>query len=163
MIGRRAWIVAVTTAWMSGCHRRLDEGSPGGAGSALPSGTADRKVPAGAGEVALLDGLRVGDVVEGYEVVWVGAARADGGMEVGLEAGGRRMRLVVALVSEAPRPPVRTERYGLFYEASDALHAAGVEESLRVLEALAKRIRKVEGRVPVPPGMGQLAPPSTAM
>ena len=111
----------------------------------------------------MLDGLRVGDVVEGYEVVWMGAARADGGMEIRLEAGGRRMRLVVALVSETPRPPVRTERYGLFYEASDALHAAGVEESLRVLEALAKRIRKVEGRVPAPPGMGQLAPPSTTI
>jgi hypothetical protein len=120
-------------------------------------------VPAGAGEEALLNGLRVGDVVEGYEVVWIGAVRADGGMEVRLEAGGRRMRLVVALVSETPRPPVRTEKFGLFYEASDALHAAGVEESLRVLEALAKRIRKVEGHVPVPSGMGQLAPPSTTM
>jgi hypothetical protein len=162
MIDRRAWLVAVMTAWMWGCHRRPDEGSPGGAVSALPTGTADRK-PAGTGEEALLDGLRVGDVVEGYEVVWIGAARADGGMEVRLEAGGRRMRLVVALVSETPRPPVRTEKYGLFYEASDALHAARVEESLRVLEALANRIRKVEGRVPVPAGMGQLAAPSTTM
>lgn len=111
----------------------------------------------------MLDGLRVGDMVEGYEVVWIGAARADGGMEVRLEAGGRRMRLVVALLAETPRPPVRTEKYGLYYEASEAHHAAGLEESLRVLEALAKRIRNVEGRVPVPPGMGQLAPPSTTM
>ncbi len=163
MIDRLAWVVLAMAVSVSGCPRGPDEVGTDGAGSAMPKGTTDRPVAAGAGELALLDGLRVGEVVEGYEVVWIGAARADGGMEVRLEAGGRRMRLVVALLSETPRPPVRTEKYALFYEASDALHAAGVEECVRVLEALAKRIRNVEGRVPVPPGVRPLPPPSTRM
>lgn len=119
--------------------------------------------PASAQQLALLDGLGVGDELEGYEMVWIGAVRADGGMEIRLEAGGQRMRLVIALISDTPRPPVRTEKYGLYYEGLDVTHAAGEEESLRVLEALAKRVRNVEAKVPTPAGLGQLRPPSTPL
>lgn len=117
-----------------------------------------RNTPGGTEEIALLDGLSVGDVLEGYLVTWIGSVREDGAMEVRLEGGGRPMRLAVALDSKEPRPPVRTSKYALYYEASGRPHAASEQDCLRVLEALAKRIRKVEEVVPTPSGMRALSP-----
>ena len=111
----------------------------------------------------MLGGLQVGDTVEGYEVTWIGAVREDGGVALRLEQGGRRMRLAMGLDTEEPRPPVRTEKYALYYEDTRRLDAASQEDCARVLESLAKRIRKVEQKLPTPAGMRALPTPAATM
>jgi hypothetical protein len=142
----------------SNCDRtdRSQDGTPASASN--PVAASNRIEPGGAEEIALLDGLSVGDTLEGYLVTWIGSVREDGAMEVLLEGGGRPMRLAVALDSKEPRPPVRTSKYALYYEGSGRTHAASEQDCLRVLEALAKRIRKVEEVVPTPSGMRPLPP-----
>jgi hypothetical protein len=112
---------------------------------------------------AVLGGLQVGDTVEGYEVTWIGAVREDGGVALRLEQGGRRMRLAMGLDTDDPRPPVRTEKYALYYEKTGRLDAASEEDCARVLESLAKRIRKVEQKLPTPAGMRPLPAPAATM
>ncbi|HPB99440.1 MAG TPA: hypothetical protein PKW66_26180, partial [Polyangiaceae bacterium] len=77
------------------------------------------------------------------------ARRAEARIFVGLHGDGKAGQLVEAGAYQ--------------YREHDVTHAAGEEESLRVLEALAKRVRNVEAKVPTPAGLGQLRPPSTPL
>lgn len=147
--GSTCGLALIAMIFAAGCSKE-EQRDPKADTSATPPA---QPAPAGADVLALLGGVKVGDEVEGYVVTWIGAVASDGAIRVLLEQGGRRMRLVVALYSEEPNPPVRTEKYALYYESLDHRQAAGEDDCKRVLEQLAKKIRRVEDDVPAPSGM----------
>lgn len=160
VVGFAVLMVGVVVLGQVACRGTKDgDAGVGASGSAVHAAA----LPAGGDVRALLGGLQVGDSVEGYEVTWIGAVREDGGVALRLEQGGRRMRLAVALDTDHPRPPVRTERYALYYEDMTRLDTASEEDCVRVMEALAKRIRKVEKELPTPAGMRALPTPAATM
>jgi len=162
MIGFTASVVGVVAMGPVACR---DGGTKSSEASVSASSSPSRVEarPASEDVRAVLGGLQVGDTVEGYEVTWIGAVREDGGVALRLEQGGRRMRLAMGLDTEEPRPPVRTEKYALYYEDTRRLDAASQEDCARVLESLAKRIRKVEQKLPTPAGMRALPTPAATM
>lgn len=160
---RWAVLICMLGLPQSSCERTDRPEAEPVASASVPVPFPERRRAGGTEEIALLDGLAVGDTLEGYVVTWIGAVRHDGAMEVRLEGGGRLMRLAVALDAAEPRPPVRTSKYALYFEGSHKTHAASEEDCLRVLAALAKRIRKVEAHVPTPSGMRSLPPRAVEM
>jgi len=163
-------------ALAGGCNRSHSSGTSNESSSEIAQLHEAVHAQAGKEEHALLDGLRIGETVEGFEVVGLGAVRADGAIEIRLEANEqahgraikRSMRLAVALNSDEPLPPVRTEKYALYYEGTTipnpaTPNPASEQQCLAVLEAIAIRIRRVEADVPVPKGLGRLGPVGTPM
>ena len=151
MVKLASWFLVVLVAGAVGCDgKKGDAVKP--AESAAPV-TERGFEPAGNQELALLDGLRVGDMVEGFKVEWIGAVGSNGAMTVRLSEAGRKLNVSIALKSTRPMPPVYTDKYAVYFDSLDASNSVGSQRALEVVEALAKRIRRVEKDMPVPPGM----------
>ncbi|UJR84368.1 Hypothetical protein I5071_64470 [Sandaracinus amylolyticus] len=109
--------------------------------------------PAPRDVIAVLDGLAVGNEIEGWTVSEIGAPH-DRRIAIELTRDEHRFRAVLAPPDAVPfEPPFRTERYVLLYEparmASDELAA----ERDRVLAALRDRIARAERSVPILRGL----------
>ncbi|MFW5739080.1 MAG: hypothetical protein ACOC1F_01805 [Myxococcota bacterium] len=163
----RAIIVLLASLGLapSACRGQQEKaGAQASSASARASEAPSPSVPdAGSDVMALLGGLEVGQSVAGYKVRWISGVGDDGVVRLGLERGGMRMRVALALDGGGPRPPVRAGKYALYYEGSRRLHSANPDDCLRVLEALAKRIGKVEASVAVPKGLGPMPLPSVTL
>jgi len=123
-------------------------------GRAQPASAEPPEPPAAGPEVvALLDGLRPGDALAGWEVQRIGAPR-ERQVRIDLRRGELEWPLWVALRGAQPDrlSPRETARYALFY---GHLPDGGVDApSLQqTLDALAARLERTEQRVPVPPGL----------
>lgn len=105
-------------------------------------------------QVQAFDGLRVGDALATAKVVRLDAVER-GMMPVVIEANGGRGRFDVCLFSDAaPGPPVRTDRYAIYFTSGDkGVPPIPPEVLTAAAEALAARLRKAEGTVPAPPGV----------
>lgn len=142
----RAALLALTLT-LTACGKSvIDDEFSGPASSAA--------TPATPAQVQALDGLKVGDALAGARV-----ARLDGVdrgmMPVIIEAGGGRTRLDVCLFSAAaPTPPVHTDRYAIYLASGDkGVPPVAPDVANAAAEALAARLRKVEGKLAPPPGV----------
>lgn len=107
------------------------------------------------GTRALLDGIGVGDRVEGWRIentridkhkrLRIDLQRGKTGFTVSIERkGGSSGRL----------PPRQSDKYKLFV-GYQRLYGAPIPQGveIKVLDAILERVKRAENRVPVPPGM----------
>ena len=121
-----------------------------------PSGPVTQAPPASQAQVDALGGLRDGDTLGPARVIRV-AEIYRGMMPVEVEVAGARSTLTVCLFSEqGPAPPVRTERYAIYWgSGSPGTKSVPNDALMATTEALAARIRKVEATVTPPKGVTQ--------
>lgn len=107
--------------------------------------------------IALLDGLAVGDVVEGWPVVRIFVSRSHTDqpqLSVELEKDRVGFTIWIARKTAVVNPPVATERYALTYGDPRPLGATIAKSTYDgAMAALAARIRRTEDVVDVPAGL----------
>lgn len=105
--------------------------------------------PAAPDALALLGGLKVGDelgplTVRGIEMSY------QKNLVVRVEKGDKNAYLAIGPLSkESAPPPQASEKYG-FYSVSGNAPPPAAEDLSKALLALAERVKKTEGTVPVP-------------
>ncbi len=100
---------------------------------------------------ALLDGLKVGDKVQDFQVVAVRGPRLKR-IEIELGRAGQTLRVFVSRIDSIKLiPPRKTQMYAVYYEnAKPNGDAVSSEEYLALVEAIAKRVEKQERQVSMP-------------
>ena len=111
--------------------------------------------------LALLDGLKSGDVLDAWTVQSVSAVRPDGVVSVVVKRDADVVALIVANLGTTARAPASSERYAVYWENSPPATKVDPELAGAVARLLADRLRKTENRVPSPAGMTELRRPTT--
>lgn len=107
--------------------------------------------------IALLDGLGVGDTLEGFRVTKIFLSRSQTDkpqLSVELERGTTGMTIWITRKGNVDNPPYATERYALTYGDARPLGVVIAKEDYdRLLAAIGGRVKKNEAAAPVPDGL----------
>lgn len=131
-------LAAISVVRSTGSPNRVDRGVSQAA-----------EPPAPPDAVALLDGLKPGDVVGDWQVRAIEVLH-DRRIAVEFHKGKASFDIWVA--RHSANPPVRTARYALTFGFEQGGHVPASAEQ-RALHAIAARVRATENRVPVPKGL----------
>jgi hypothetical protein len=115
------------------------------------AGGAPRAASAPADIVALLDGVRPGDVAADARLSRVDVTPERSIALVFLMGEAELPFWIARKGTQAFRPPRSTERYDLFFGKPTA--SVPDDAVTRILEELERRVRRTEDRVPVPAGL----------
>ena len=126
------------------------------ADASSPSAGGDGGEMAGAEVLALLDGLKAGDLLGPAKVVHVGAV-THGSVVIDVEEGTQRGGIFFVKLGGGPLPPASSDRYAVYYRNSKAPNAIPAAALRTVCTSLADRLRGTEARVPPPSGLTAFA------